>query len=238
MGEKIGSGSQGCVFDLQDTEKPSKTRMAIKFSTNTEKQNEEIQVLKTIRKSYKQNTERAAKSYPIPQIISHGVFKMTFGEITDASVCFYVMKQFDQNLEQYFSTQNTLSTKMVFSIVKKLIDAIQVVHEAGYVYNDIKLENIMIQKSKDDSITDPKIILVDYGMAMRYQDDQGNHLQNKEMSKFCGNLIFASLDVLKFNRPSRKDDLIMLCYFLIYLLNGGDMPLIWDFLGDKENITK
>jgi serine/threonine protein kinase len=65
---------------------------------------------------------------------------------------------------------------MVFSIVKKLIDALQVVHEAGYVYNDIKLENIMIQKSKDDSTTDPKIILVDYGMAMKYKDDQGNHL--------------------------------------------------------------
>ena len=58
------------------------------------------------------------------------------------------------------------------------------------------------------------------------------------MSKFCGNLIFASLDVLKFNRPSRKDDLLMLCYFLIYLLNGGEMPLIWDFLGEKENTSK
>ena len=66
VGEKIGAGSQGCVYDLQDTEKPSKTKLAIKFSSNTEKQNEEITVLKTIRKCYKKNTDRVPKSYPVP----------------------------------------------------------------------------------------------------------------------------------------------------------------------------
>jgi len=52
------------------------------------------------------------------------------------------------------------------------------VHEAGYVYNDIKLENIMVQKSKNESESDPKIILVDYGMGMKYVDEDGNHLEN------------------------------------------------------------
>jgi hypothetical protein len=72
-------------------------------------------------------------------------------------------------------------------------------------------------------------------MAIKYTDEDGNHLENTEMGKFCGNLIFASLDVLKFNRPSRKDDLIMLCYFLIYLLNGCEMPLLLNFLENVEN---
>jgi len=39
---------------------------------------------------------------------------------------------------------------MVFKIIKKLIEALKFVHEAGYVYNDIKLENIMIHSNKDD----------------------------------------------------------------------------------------
>jgi serine/threonine protein kinase len=126
----------------------------------------------------------------------------------------------------------------VFKIIKKLIEALQIVHEAGYVYNDIKLENVMIKQNKDETSSDLKVVLVDYGMAMKYTDEAGDHLENQEMDKFCGNLIFASLDVLNFNRPSRKDDLQMLCYFLIYLLNGGEMPLIWDFLGDHDNCTK
>ena len=131
-----------------------------------------------------------------------------------------------------------MSTKFVFKIIKKLIEALQVVHEAGYVYNDIKLENIMIQKSKDESDIDPKIVLVDFGMAMKYADEDGKHLKNMEMDKFCGNLIFASENVLDFNRPSRRDDLIMLCYFLIYLLNGGELPLLWDHLGNNECSSK
>ena len=67
---------------------------------------------------------------------------------------------------------------MVFKIIKKLIEALKFVHEAGYVYNDIKLENIMIHSNKDDQDSDPKIVLVDYGMAMRYIDDAGDHLEN------------------------------------------------------------
>ena len=50
------------------------------------------------------------------------------------------------------------------------------------------------------------------------------------MSLFCGNLAFASLDVLSFNRPSRKDDLIMVCYFMIFLLNGAEIPFLYDFM--------
>tara|TARA_B110000285_G_scaffold50421_1_gene57287 strand:+ start:155 stop:490 length:336 start_codon:yes stop_codon:yes gene_type:complete len=82
VGEKIGSGSQGSVYDLLDLEKPSR-KMAIKFSMNTEKQNEEIKVLKTIRKVYKINNEKGA-SYPVPQVISNGVFEVSVGDIENA----------------------------------------------------------------------------------------------------------------------------------------------------------
>jgi len=37
--------------------------------------------------------------------------------------------------------------------------------------------------------------------------------------------MFASLDVIHFLLPSRKDDLIMLAYFIIYFLNGTDFPV-------------
>ena len=37
-------------------------------------------------------------------------------------------------------------------------------------------------------------------------------------------MIFASLNQLDFKVTSRRDDLLSLCYFLIYLFNAGKLP--------------
>ena len=36
--------------------------------------------------------------------------------------------------------------------------------------------------------------------------------------------MFASLNQLRFLGTSRRDDLISLCYLLVFLLNGGELP--------------
>ena len=36
--------------------------------------------------------------------------------------------------------------------------------------------------------------------------------------------MFASTSALKFETTSRKDDLISLCYFFIFIINGGELP--------------
>ena len=48
------------------------------------------------------------------------------------------------NLEQYFFTQNCqLSIISIYSLGIVLIDSLKIFHDAGYVYNDVKLDNIM-----------------------------------------------------------------------------------------------
>ena len=37
-------------------------------------------------------------------------------------------------------------------------------------------------------------------------------------------MIFASLNQLRFLTTSRRDDLISLCYMLVFLLNKGSLP--------------
>ena len=71
---------------------------------------------------------------------------------------------------------------------------------------------------------DDSLVLIDFGLVTKYQDDGGNHLEMKKMKEFKGNLLFASQSILEFNRPSRKDDLISVCYFLLTMLNGGEFP--------------
>ena len=116
----------------------------------------------------------------------------------------------------------------IFRMIAKLIEALKVVHESGFIYNDLKLENIMINENGDDA-DGFNLVLIDYGLATAYLTDAGEHLPMDEMETFSGNLIFASEHTLCFNRPSRRDDLLSLCYILIYLLNGCDFPLIGQY---------
>lgn len=96
---------------------------------------------------------------------------------------------------------------MSVQILKKL----ELIHEAGYVYNDLRLRNIIVD---EDSVK-----LIDYGNSMEYLDHNGVHALNKKQSKFKGNTIIASTNVMQFGRPSRKDDLVSLTYLLLSLMN-------------------
>ena len=70
-------------------------------------------------------------------------------------------------------------------------------------------------------------MLTDFGLASRWQDkDTGEHMPQKELPSFGGNLYFGSVNQLKFLRTSRRDDLHSLMYMMIYLLNRGEIPSI------------
>ena len=89
-------------------------------------------------------------------------------------MCSYtVIQRYQSDLYDYFKNQTQIEELDVFDIVVQLIQAVQLLHEAGYVHNDIKLDNIMILGSKDQSIM--KIVLLDFGLASTYVDKKGNH---------------------------------------------------------------
>lgn len=133
------------------------------------------------------------------------------------------MRKYDKELGDYLEEcAPTMFT--IMSVIRELIVAISLVHESGHVYNDIKMENVMIKKYKNPS-TRFYIKLIDYGFVTKYTDDAGNHLKPGKVNFFKGNLLFSSVSTLNFNVPSRKDDLISLCYLMLYLFNGGKLPL-------------
>ena len=51
-------------------------------------------------------------------------------------------------------------------------------------------------------------------------------MPNEQVDNFRGNLLFATLNTLNFNRPCRKDDLLSLCYLMMSMLSGGLVPFI------------
>ena len=54
----------------------------------------------------------------------------------------------------------------------ELLEKIQILHELGYIYQDIKPENILI--GVDDECN--KIYLIDFGLSKCYLTEEGNHI--------------------------------------------------------------
>ena len=89
------------------------------------------------------------------------------------------------------------------------------IHDAGYVHNDLKPSNIMFDYYE-------KLHIIDFGCATSYREKlySRQHILEGPVEKFYGNIQFASINQLGFRKTSRRDDVISLLYILVYLLNG------------------
>ena len=79
-----------------------------------------------------------------------------------------------------------------------------------------------------------KLRLVDFGLVSRYLDDNGNHIEEGEQTKFKGSMLFASSTAFRFIQTSRRDDLISLIYILVFLLDLSKLS----FINEVEDVSK
>ena len=97
------------------------------------------------------------------------------------------------------------------------------IHESGYTFNDIKLDNILIGLPSTFAAHKEylhKIKMIDFGLAQKFVDSEGKHIPEVRERFFQGNLIFASKYCFNLVTHSRRDDLISLSYMLLYLIDG------------------
>ena len=82
-----------------------------------------------------------------------------------------------------------------------MLNCFEKVHRAGFVYNDLKLDNIMVgfgQKLPDKYVDDDAFLnidinLIDFGFSTPYVNRKtGELLPKKTVSNFRGNMVFAS----------------------------------------------
>ena len=74
------------------------------------------------------------------------------------------MEKLDFDLKSKLKTYLFMDLDSVRRIVLQLIEALQCVHEAGYVHRDIKPDNIMFKKFEDDK--DKFLLqLIDFGLV-------------------------------------------------------------------------
>ena len=97
---------------------------------------------------------------------------------------------------------------------------LQQVHEIGLVYNDLKLDNILVGDSDSSTESLADIRLIDFGLCTDFLDTEGNHIEFRQAQEFMGNMALSSKYSMNFCTLGRRDDLISLAYLLIYLHSG------------------
>ena len=107
-----------------------------------------------------------------------------------------------------------------------MINRIKVLHENQLLHRDIKPSNFLFGLEKDTN----KLYLVDFGFSKRYIYN-GNHIQERELTKIVGSPNFVSLNIHNHIEPSRRDDLESCIYIMLTMLFG---KLVWF---DKSNLN-
>jgi vaccinia related kinase len=124
----------------------------------------------------------------------------------------------------------------IYAFGLQIVNALQFIHEKGYVHADIKASNILLGFSGGHDVAN-EIYLVDYGLAYRYTVD-GKHKKYKEDPKKAhdGTIGFTSRDAHKGLAPARRGDLEILGYCMLQW-SCGKLP--WeDKLSDPIYVAK
>ena len=108
-----------------------------------------------------------------PKTFGGGSFKDDNGQ----TVSFIIMEKLGNNLENYlYNREQNFSMQTECQIGIQLISCIEMLHQTGYVHNDIKLDNIIVGDGSGSEESQNQIRLIDFGLCSSYVDEEGNHI--------------------------------------------------------------
>ena len=98
-----------------------------------------------------------------------------------------------------------------------MLELIRYVHSRDTLHRDIKPDNFLIGVKKKAS----KVYIIDFGLAKRYQNKEGQHIPYRDNKNLTGTARYASVNTHIGIEQGRRDDLESLVYVLIYFLKGS-----------------
>lgn len=244
----LDNGQNGEVYEVTDIKKDGRP-LVIKVQETTDLFLEEINSMIKVQRKCKSNGGNTAKANGrTPEIKDYGQFILIDSanvqkdaatlDLTDDNAVIFsymVMPRYGMTLHDLFeSRKGLLSAASIYSLGIQMINILEQIHQAGFVFNDLKLDNLLFDMDADakklrtteENIFDKNNInIIDFGFVCPYVDqDTQEHLEKTQLDIFRGNMVFSSINQLKFHSTSRRDDLISLFYLLVYLFKRGNLP--------------
>ncbi|KRZ79695.1 putative serine/threonine-protein kinase [Trichinella papuae] len=141
--------------------------------------------------------------------------------------CHYlVMDLLGPNLDELLqnSAEKQFTEKNAIYLAIQMLEAVEDIHNAGYLHCDIKPSNITVGLKQNSDFSSSNIYFVDFGSSLQFKDRDGNRLPAKN-SIFRGTLKYASLNAILKLELSPIDDLWSVFFTLMKMMLGY---LPWD----------
>ena len=212
IGQKIGQGGYGEIYMVKNT-KDNKI-----YAMKTEPKNSHRKALE-----FESKIMRNLSKYEnFPNFIEFGKnrqFSYLCMELLGPSLS-SVIKQLPGKC---------LSLRCGFVVGLKLLEAIQIFHDCGYIHRDIKPSNVLLRRDFQYPVT-----LIDYGLSRIYVDEKtGEQLPPRPHPGFRGTTVYASPNAHMHQDLSRRDDMISWFYLLLDIITG---KLPWKKMASKADI--
>ncbi|VDM26051.1 unnamed protein product [Hydatigera taeniaeformis] len=127
--------------------------------------------------------------------------------------------------------RGVFSLSTVVRLSAQMLDAIEAVHDSGFLHRDIKPSNFAMGRGTGSASR--TLYLLDFGLARQYTNAEGEVRPARPVAGFRGTVRYASRNAHANRELGRHDDLWSMFYMLVEFASG---QLPWRRLKDKEQV--
>ena len=145
--------------------------MACKLQDDQDMATTEISTMKKISQVFNANSKSELSKEinydATPRVISYGLLTLeNFENESEVKyVAYCIMPHYEMNLKEYLNKLSGINKiEKIIEVALKLISIFKYTHCAKRTFNDLKLENVMVD-TDGNMDADPKVFLIDFGFA-------------------------------------------------------------------------
>jgi len=151
---------------------------------------------------------------------------------------FLTMQLCSDNFENIFDTYK-LTENCKYYLAYNFLYILSCIHKCGIVHRDIKLSNFVLNNKISTNDENKNIIpmIIDLGLAKEYYKYENGKvllIQPYQIKSITGTIRYISMNIHAYQSPTIVDDLISLCYCLVVIMTGKQLP----WVGHKKDTNK
>lgn len=148
---------------------------------------------------------------------------------------YIVMHMIGRALVDYMKTSmsGAISVNCALSVGIQLIEALEDLHNCGFIHRDLKPSNICFGRKDRNELG--KLYLLSFGISRRYLDSKNQMRKPRDNVEFRGTVRYASLNCHQLQELNRKDDLESAFYVIVEMITG---QLPWKGLPDGAAVAR